>query len=263
MKKSLLFFVFALLAFSTVIPTGPAQAKTIPNVFVYFEGTPQTLYPEIRNSGTLHLTMNLGDYSLENLDNGNMTFRNYDETTTYKVGSLWDCNEDTCELEVYIPIDIEHVYIESTSPILWIGYGPWVGTSIYNGIRKTEMITEIEFSVSDPQFNNWEEEYNPTWDWQLTASPKWAADQWFNRNTVSIDILTNCNGHADNHAGLFYWEEVTTESTFGNGVYRQWLMSPLETIGYQITGEGNWTQTGETLGPTCWNSLIFLPMVKN
>lgn len=231
----------------------------------YFEATPQALLPEVRNSGTIYLELNLNGFDLEDLDGGQLSIQKRDGSI-FKAGNSWSCQDQgMCTRNLYLPIEVVGIWVDVTIPIGWEGWGPWeVG---YNeGIRKKEDVTQITFTINDPLYNDWEGLYDPTWDWAVVGSPDWASTQWFGHNKVNIKINTNCSGHGTNHNGNFYWENVPTlPSMFGNGVFRQWVKEPLSPVQWEIKGTiGNWwTQNGETLGPVCWDNLIFLPLITN
>ena len=267
MKKVCFMFMVFVLFLGIFFPMESVKANTIPIIEVVgFQGTPQALVPEVRNSGTITLSVNLGDYDLESLNKGKVTVRNYDGTETV-LTNIWQCqSDDICTWEQYLAFEVEYVFIQTQTPILWLGSGPWEGSYQPFGIHKVEQITSITFSVNDPLYRDWDGLYYPTWDWAVVGEPEWAASQWFEYNRVSIEISTNCNGHATNHEGIFAWEDVPTlPSMFGNGVYRQWVKEPLSTVEWKMEGTvGNlWSQNGETLGPTCWNNLTFLPLINN
>jgi hypothetical protein len=267
MKRGLIFVLLCTVLLGNLLPQTVVKASTIPIIEVTsFQGTPQALLPEVRNSGTIVITVNLGDYDLSSLNEGRVTIRDYDGTET-TLSNLWRCqNDKICTWEQYLLFDVEYIYIQTQTPTLWIGSGPWESSYSPFGLHKKEQITQVTFSINDPVYNDWEGLYDPTWEWSVVGSPDWAADQWFEHNKVNIKINTNCNGHGTNHSGLFYWENVPTlPSMFGNGVFRQWVKEPLSPVQWEIKGTiGNWwTQNGETLGPVCWDNLTFLPLVVN
>lgn len=264
MKKILLALITIVLSLGSFVSFTEVRAQvSYPEITVtYFEATPQALAPEVRNSGTLYLELNLNGYNLEDLDGGRVSVQNRDGTVN-KISNIWSCQDQVCAWSAYIPIEAVDIWIDVLGTIEWEGWGPWeIG---YNdGLRKKEDITQISFSIDDPLYKDWEGLYDPTWDWSVVGSPNWAATQWFEHNRVDIEINTNCNGHGTNHNGIFYWEDVPAlPSMFGNGVFRQWVKEPLSEVQWEVksTIGDYWSQTGETLGPTCWNSLIFLPLI--
>jgi len=263
MKKCLFFVLVIFLVGIFAFPTN-VQANTIPVIEVTnFQGTPQTLTPEIRNSGDITLTLNLGDYDLSSLDYGKVTIRYYDGTE-FIIRNLWRCEENLCTWDAYIPDDVEYIYINTQTPTQWIGLEPWEGSYEPYGIHKKEQVTNITFFINDPLYSDWDGLYDPTWEWSVVGSPEWAANQWFVNNRVDITIFTNCSGHGDNHGGLFAWEDVPPFLLFGNGVFRQWVKEPISPVQWEIRGTvGNmWIQTGRTSGPVCWNSLTYLPLIN-
>lgn len=264
MKKITLFLIIIIVCLPFAgFSEAKAQAPYPQIKVTYFQATPQALVPEVRNSGTLYLELDLNGFELEDLDEGRISIQNRDGTV-YKISNIWSCQDQICTWNQYLPIEAVDVWVDVLGSIEWEGWGPWE-VGVNDGLRKKEDVTQITFSVNDPLYNDWEGLYNPTWDWSVAGSPEWAASQWFVNNKVDIKILTNCSGHGDNHNGLFQWEDVPPfPSKFGNGVYRQWLKEPSSILQWEIKGTiGNWwTQTGETLGPTCWNNLIFLPLIN-
>lgn len=236
-------------------------APTAPQVRVEnFKGTPQWHQPEIFNSGTLTVTIDLNGHVWSELNEGKVHFRTEDGRVD-ELRSMWKQREGNIwEWAQYIPFNVVEVWVETELPLEIEGFGPWTVNESNNGVVKTEQVSTLNFALEGPYYNDWSGQYNPTWSWRLVVNPSWAANQYPWLDT-KITVATNCNGHADNHEGNFYWDGVSNDQIFGNGAYRQWVMIPSVETSATISAAG-WQETVPTQGPSCWNSISYLPAVS-
>jgi len=166
MKKITLFLIIIIVCLPFAgFSEAKAQAPYPQIKVTYFQATPQALVPEVRNSGTLYLELDLNGFELEDLDEGRISIQNRDGTV-YKISNIWSCQDQICTWNQYLPIEAVDVWVDVLGSIEWEGWGPWE-VGVNDGLRKKEDVTQITFSVNDPLYNDWEGLYNPTWDWSV------------------------------------------------------------------------------------------------
>ncbi|OGC51759.1 hypothetical protein A2982_00555 [candidate division WWE3 bacterium RIFCSPLOWO2_01_FULL_39_13] len=261
MKKFVFVAMFATILFALVLGGADAGGGISPAIVAEFAGTPQYWAPEIFNSGTMTLTLKLGDAGFDQLDSGQMTIRSR-TSGVFKLRNAWVCDGKTCLWVMYLPQSTDELWIETPVQVDWTGFGAWKVRSAQDGLYKSEDATQILLRVSPPVYRDWGGQFNPTWDWALVAEPQWAAAQWLWWDQVRVEIRTTCSGHGDNHQGLFKWIGVPPWGKFGNGVYRNWLHEPLEQVDWYIDHPGGWSMIGTTYGPTCWGGITYLPLAS-
>jgi hypothetical protein len=243
--------------FAFVYRISDAQSFTVLKV-VDFRGMPQWYGqengPVIFNSGTLTLSLTLADdMTLADLDGGQMSFKNADGRVS-KIQNMWQLQTDGSYLWVqYIPFDTVELWLAG-APVLSIeGYGPFAGNRDGNGLTKEE-ITVVDFTISQVQYQV--AQGSSIWDWTLQATPDWAISQfpWM----MKASLQTSCNGHADNHDGVFEWSfearYVADGHGVGNGLSNEWVLQPLAPITMTLY-MGGWSDDFIVSGPDCYTEL--------
>jgi len=270
MKKLLVALIVLVIAGGLYIPAEAAEETlTTPVISISFQGTPQWGELKIINTGTIILTLDPASHPFPgHFDNGRVWYKTY--TGTYRIDwNGWVIQPDnTYVWEMSLPSNVQQIWID-TFPfnlVHWEGYGPWVPATVgytYSGIQKTEQETKITISVNEPLFQDWTGIGDPTVDWPVTAEPAWAVESYAKSGELNFQVETSCSGFGDNHGGLFEWNvALATENTFGNGIFREHLLEPLVSSTWTLSRpDGTILASGETLAPSCAESILRLPVV--